>query len=50
MTVVYYIQWHSGAGCVLTRCFNSAAEREEFRRRIDHGRAGVRMWTKAVTA
>jgi hypothetical protein len=39
----YYLSFHT-TGAVHTRCFESAEDREKFRRLIDCKSAGVQMW------
>lgn len=41
----YYISWH-GECSVFTRCFDTAEEREIFRRRVDYKRAKVQTWER----
>ena len=40
----YYISFHPSAGCVITRCFESAAERENFRKLVDSKTAKIQLW------
>ena len=39
----YYISWHT-VGALYFRCFDSAIERDEFRKMIDCPSAGVQTW------
>ena len=44
----FYLSWHPSINCVCTRCFDSADEREQFRRRVDCRNAQIKTWEYTI--
>ena len=44
----YYLSFHPGPGCVITRCFDSAQERERFKRLVDCKTAFIQLWENTI--
>lgn len=48
MRTAYYISWHPSIGCINTKCFSTAEEREKFRQRVENRHAAVQTWESEV--